>query len=39
VLTDDKPILDILSLSANESWRKSVVKESSKAFHGYQLFF
>ena len=39
VLTDDKPILDILSLSASESWRKSVVRESSKAFHGYQLFF
>jgi spermidine synthase len=33
VLTDDKPVIEILNLIANEAWRKTVVREFSKTFN------
>jgi spermidine synthase len=38
VLTDDKPIMELLNLYANESWRKSITEHFSKDFQGYPIF-
>ena len=38
VLTDDKPIIDLLTLYACESWRELAIKQFSEAFVGYPVF-
>jgi predicted membrane-bound spermidine synthase len=38
VLSDDKPILDLLNLSSCESWRRSVVNDFSMTFKDCPIF-
>jgi spermidine synthase len=38
VLTDDKPIMELMNLYANERWRKSITEHFSKDFQGYPIF-
>jgi predicted membrane-bound spermidine synthase len=38
VLRDDKPIMDLLNLYANESWRKGAMERYDKDFRAFPLF-